>query len=141
MTILELIEKLEKQKTKAERNALLKKYVPTNWKIQSYLNMIFGEHSTKFVDKIPKFATDPDTPNGLHYSNLERNVEVVKRIFFDPNFGQNRERTLVRILENIAPEEVEVIKAIVSGKWKHVTMKFYQEELVPLIDFNRDIQF
>lgn len=130
MTILQLIEKLETMDKLADRQKLLKAEYERNEKLRIYLDMIYGEHMTKFMDKLPAYEADPDTPNGLHYSNLERNVQIVRRIMYDEGFGKNRERSMVRILENIAPQEVDLIKAIIKTKWKWCTPRFYSEELV-----------
>lgn len=131
-TILQLIEKLEDTPKRADRLVLIKAMYENNTKFAKYIDMIYGEHLEKFVSKLPAFDVDPDVPNGLHYSNLERNVDTVYKILYDPTFANNkkREQHLIRILENIAPEEVEVIKAIMASKWKWCTPRFYSEELV-----------
>lgn len=129
-TILQLIEKLETTPKRADRNRLVSDFYQTNAKFRDYLDMIFGENGPPQIMKLPKFKADLNTPNGMHYSNLERQNVAIRNIVYDPKAGKNRERQLVRVLENIAPQEIDLIKAILQTKWKYCTIKFYQEELL-----------
>lgn len=130
MTILQTIEKMEKTPKLADRNRLLAVEYHRNQKLRMLLDMIYGENLTKYLDKLPEFSIDEDVANGLHYNNLEKSAVTIGRCFYDPDFGSTRVRSLTRILENIAPQEVDVVKAIAQGKWKYCTTRFYSEELV-----------
>ena len=130
MTILELIEKMAKTGNVAQRRALLKAHYHKSAPFRRYMHMIYGEYPEKQIKKLPKFTADANVANGLHYTNLERNVKTLERIFFDPAFGPRRENVLIQILENVAPEERDVIKAILQNKWKYCTPKYYSEELI-----------
>lgn len=130
MTILRLIEKLQKAQSLNDKRNLVKQQYMENSKFRAYMDMLYGELGPVIPKKLPKFKKEKDIPNGLNYSSLERNVNIIRRVLFDDTLGvEKREDMFANVLESISDDEIEFLKAIMKGKWKYCTIKFYQEEL------------